>query len=165
VAITIAVACIVSATGANAQDAEEPENGNGAPERLILHAHNVGSEYWFSDVPHEGDRNPDLYLPPGATIEVILHNEGSVLHNIYFGPPFDVAMSVIEPGRSGAMLLEIPNDATRESFYWCEPHRAFGMGGAVTFELPEPGFLPAPPAIVALVLLGGLFMVARRWRP
>lgn len=94
---------------------------------FTLVGHLSGGAYFWT-LENATVRNPDLVVPPHATVHVRVLNDGASVHNLQVDgfPP------------SG--YVSVDNPETQYSFaapasgvidYWCQPHKSVGMAGRV----------------------------------
>lgn len=106
---------------------------------LTIVGHDENGTYFFTVQGLDG-QNPPIRLRPGTNVTVEFRNDGpDQPHNIHFGAPIDRQTAVLDPGESETLQFTVPDDATGEAEYWCDPHRQQGMVGELRYEPPGGG--------------------------
>lgn len=104
-----------------------------AQETLQVTAHDDDG-FYFTVEGLDG-KNPTITLRPGAEYSVHFVNEGPThVHNLAFGGPIDESTAIIASGENQTLNFTVPEDASDDAQYWCDPHRGVGMLGDVEFS-------------------------------
>jgi FtsP/CotA-like multicopper oxidase with cupredoxin domain len=122
--------------------------------------------YWFT-LDGVSGRNPVIPLAPGEVVAITFVNEGSRNHTLNVSGEADSGL--VAPNASVTFDVALPATASGGA-YWCDLHRAIGMGGELSvagvagpFDGQETraGLVPAAPLGLALAALG---LAALAWR-
>jgi plastocyanin len=104
-----------------------------APTSYVLEAHQEGASYFFT-IEGQTQRNPTLYVKPGAEITITLKGV-SGFHNIQVDG--FAASDFVQEGQTVTYTFTAPESGTLQ--YWCVPHKSSGMVGRVQAGAPASG--------------------------